>query len=454
MENTSSNLYYLKDAPIRKAISHLSLPMMLGMSVGTIYSIMNAFFIGLVHDTAMLTAITLGLPIFTLLMAVGNVLGVGGGTFITRRIAQGDHEHAKHIAGYSFYSAIIAAVIIAILALIFAGPLVHLLGADASTSHYTTIYLLTLLTGGITIIWNFTLEQLVRAEGASKESMYGMIISIIVSLLLDVLFILILDWHVFGAAFSMVLANLASTLYYVYFLERKSESMTGFLSRFRLKLADQLEIYKIGVSELLQASFLIVSTLLLNNYSMGYGEHVVASFGIALRIVQVPEFLAMGIYLGLIPLIAYTISSRDLLRLKSVYKHAAWLVAGITGIFSAVVYLFQDTVMGLFSSDPVVLAMGSSILLAMLVSAIFNGFAGLFSGIFKAAGEVVPTNVMAVCQGILFIPVIWIMHNGFGLTGIIWSSTITEVIACLAGVVFFVLHYRKLKPAPIVNSLR
>jgi putative MATE family efflux protein len=445
MEKTEvSNLSYLKDAPIRKAIAHLSIPMIIGMSVGTFYNIMNAFFIGLVNDTAMFSAITLGLPIFTVLMAIGNMLGVGGGTFITRLLAKGDMKGSARIAGYTFYSCIGISAIIAILALLFTTPLVELLGADALTFDYTKTYMLMLLVGGITVIWNFALEQLVRAEGASKESMYGMFISIAVSLILDVLFILVLNWHVFGAALAMILANLASTLYYVYFLHFKSESMRGFLVPHTISIKDQLEIYKIGVSELLQASFLIVTALLLNNFSMGYGEHVVASFGIALRLSQIPEFVTMGIYLGLIPLIAYNVSSVNLNRLKEVYRYSAWLIGIIAGGFTLLVYLFKDTVIGWFSNDPNVQQVGTSILIAMLVSAIFNGFAGWFGGIFKAAGEAIPANIMAICQGGLFAPVIIIMHKWWGLSGLIWSTTITEVIACGVGVVLFVIHYRKL----------
>lgn len=95
MENTQSNIKYLKDEPIKKAIVHLSIPMMIGMSAGTIYNVINAYFIGLVHDTAMFSAITLGLPIFTVLMAFGNMFGVGGGTFVTRLVAQNAVDRAK-----------------------------------------------------------------------------------------------------------------------------------------------------------------------------------------------------------------------------------------------------------------------------------------------------------------------------------------------------------------------
>lgn len=77
MNKEVSNQYYLESAPMKKAIFHLSVPMMIGMSVGTVYNVINAYFIGLLHNTGMLTAITLGLPIFTVLMAFGNVFGVG-----------------------------------------------------------------------------------------------------------------------------------------------------------------------------------------------------------------------------------------------------------------------------------------------------------------------------------------------------------------------------------------
>lgn len=444
METTQTNTYYLEEAPVRKAIAHLSIPMMLGMSAGTIYNLINAFFIGLVHDTAMFSAITLGLPIFTVLMAFGNMFGVGGGTFITRLIAVGEEERAKRVAGYSFYGSIVAGLAIAVVTTLSITPLVHLLGADLATFDYTKQYSMTLLAGGVAIIMNFTLEQLVRSEGASKESMYGMIVSIVLSIIFDVLFILILNWHVFGAALSMVLANVGSSLYYIWYLEKRSEHLSGFLKYVKVQFKDQLEVFKIGVSELLQTSFLIVSTLLLNNFSMEYGDDVVASFGVALRIVQFPEFLSMGIFMGVIPLIAYNFSSKNMLRLKDVYRQAALYIGGISVVFTALVYLFRGTVIRLFSNDPSVLSVGTTILVAMLVSALFNGFTGLFTGIFKASGEGIPTNIMAICQGILFIPVIVVLHAFFGLQGVIWSMTITEVITSAIGMILFGLHYQKL----------
>ncbi|MBY9078083.1 MATE family efflux transporter [Paenibacillus sp. HN-1] len=444
LEQEESNQYYLESAPVRKAIAHLSIPMMIGMSVGTVYNVINAYFIGLLHNTAMLSAITLGLPIFTVLMAVGNVFGVGGGTYVTRLAGSKETAKAKKIAGYTFYGSIIAGLLTALLAWLFLGPIVSLLGADASTVEYTRTYTLTLFAGGFVVILNFALEQLVRSEGASKESMYGIFISTGLSLILDPLLILGLGWHVAGAAASMVLANVGSVLYYMYYLEKKSEHLRGFLKHVKITIKDQIEIYKIGVSELLQSAFLIVSTLLLNHYSILYGDSVVAGFGVALRIVQVPEFLAMGLFLGLIPFFAFNYSSPNIPRFKSGLSHASVLIGGIAIVFTGSVLVFREAVMRLFSNDPGVLGVGTSIVTAMLISALFNGFTGLFTSVFQASGQGTPTMIMAIAQGVLYIPMIIMLHAWFGLQGVIWSMTVTEIITCVMGLLLFIPFNRQI----------
>ncbi len=443
-EVNESNIYYLKESPIRKAIVHLSIPMMIGISATTIYNLINAYFIGLIHDTNMMSAITLAMPITIILMAVGNMFGVGGGSFITRLLGSGDTQKGKKVAGYSFYASIILGIIISIVAIIFMNSFVHLLGADSQTILYTKQYATILFAGGAAFILNFALEQLVRSEGASKESMYGMFISVAVSIVLDALLILVFNLHVIGAGISIVIANLASTTYYVWFLESKSESLKGFLKHFKLSLKDQLEVYKIGVSELFKSAFMIVTTLLLNNFSIQYGDNVVASFGIAVRITQLPEFLTMGLFLGAMPLFAYSFSAHNTKRLKESLKEVSLWIGGISIFFALIVYLFRVPVLGLFTNDPRVIQVGLTILAAQLVSSVFNGFSGLFTGIFQASGYGFQTGVMSTIQGTFFIPVVLLLHHFYGLDGLIWSMTITEGIAFVAGVIMLIPYLKKL----------
>lgn len=440
-----SNEYYLESAPITKSIIHLSIPMMIGISLSTIYNVINIFFIGLLKDTQMITAVTLGLPISTILMAFGSMLGIGGGTFITRLVAKKKIEEAKYIAGYVFYTSIMVAILIAAAALLMINPIVNILGVDVSTIVYTKNYTLTMFFGGFSTIINFALEQIVRGEGASKESMKGMIIGVVLNFIFDPIFILALKLNVVGAALAIILANLGSCIYYAYYLEKKSEHLRQFIYCFQISLRDKIEIYKIGISRLLMSVFLIVTTLLLNNYSIEYGDNVVAGFGIALRITQVPEFLSMGLYLGIIPLIAYNFSNKNFTRLKSGVRQSALWIGILSVVFGILVYTFKLPIIGLFSSDYSVIGIGGYIMTVMLVSTLFNGFTGLFTGIFQASGQGIPTTIMSVTQGILYIPVIIILHDLFGLYGVIWSMTVTEVITFIMGLILYINFNNNIK---------
>lgn len=439
-----SNTYYLEKAPIKKAIAKLSIPMMIGLSVGTIYNIINSYFIGMLHSTAMLGAIALGTPIFIVLMAIGNMFGVGGGTFITRLIANNEKEKAKNIAGYVFYGSIILGLIIGIAVQFFMTPLMSLLGATGQTFIYTKHYATVLFLGGFALILNFALEQIVRAEGATKNSMYGSFVSTGVSLVLDVLLILVFKLHIYGAALSMVIANICAVAYYVFYIQTKSENLKGFLKIPKISLKDKFEIYKIGSSELIQMGFVLVTTLLVNYFSMQYGDDVIASFGIALRITQFPEFLSMGLVLGVMPLIAYNFANKNIVRLKAAIRNSAIYIGCISISLTLIAYIFRNDVMHFFSNSQAVITIGAYIIVVMLVSSIFNGFTGLLMTIFQAAGEGAPTMILSITQGVLYIPVLLILHYFFGLHGLIWSTTVTEVIAFIIAMVLFIGYRKKI----------
>ena len=186
-------------------------------------------------------------------------------------------------------------------------------------------------------------------------------------------------------------------------LNTKSENLKGFLYHFKISIKDQIEIYKIGVSELIQCAFMIVTTLLLNNFAMEYGDSVVASFGIAVRIVQLPEFFSMGIVLGVMRLIAYNFSNKNITRLKEGIKYSSMFIISIAVVFAGIIYMFRGQVIQAFSDDPSVLSIGAYILVAMLVSALFNGMTTLFMTIYQASGEGMATGIMAISQGCLYI---------------------------------------------------
>jgi len=226
-----SNRWYLSAAPVVRALLHLCVPMAAAMIVGAVYNLINAGFIGSLHDTALLAAITFGTPILGLVMAVGGVFGVGGGAQISRLLGAAEHDPArageiKRVSSFAFWGSAIAGAVFGGAGLVLLHPLVSLLGADAAAVHATRSFVAVMLAFVPVLAAAFCLEQLVRAEGAARQVMIGLIASTVANLAFDVLFILVLHWGVAGAALAMGLANLSVVIYFVVWLARHSEHVS------------------------------------------------------------------------------------------------------------------------------------------------------------------------------------------------------------------------------------
>jgi len=437
-DKVGSNRWYLSTAPIVRALIHLCVPMAAAMIVGAVYNVINAGFIGSLRDSALLAAVTFGTPILGLVMAVGGVFGVGGGALISRLLgaSENDRAHAdeiKHVSSFALWGAVISGAVLGGAGLLLLGPLVSLLGANASAAPATTAFVGVMLAFVPVLAAAFCLEQLVRAEGAARQVMIGLIGSTIANIVFDVLFILVLHWGVAGAAVAMGLSNLAVVAYFVIWLQRHSEHMSLAPRWFSLSPTVLKPVFGVGSGELLQSAFLIVTALVLNNLAAAYGDGPLAAMGVAVRIAQVPEFLVMGVTLGVLPLLAYSFGKGDRRRLNSALAASAVTVGIVTVISACVLFVFREPVLVAFTSDRSVLAIGATILTAQLVAMVANGFTGLITSLFQATGRSVAAIVMSISQGVLFIPIVFVGNLWFGLAGIIWALTVTEIIVLLVG---------------------
>ncbi|WP_210415854.1 MATE family efflux transporter [Humibacter ginsenosidimutans] len=442
-----SNRWYLSAAPIVRALVHLCVPMAAGMVVGAVYNVINAGFIGSLHDSVLLAAITFGTPLLGLVMAVGGVFGVGGGALISRLLGASENEASKageikHVSSFSVWGSVVVGAVLGAIGLIFLNPLVSVLGANAAAAPATASYVAVFLCFVPVLAAAFCLEQLVRAEGAARQSMIGLIASTIANLVFDVLFILVLHWGVAGAALAIGLSNLVSVVYYAGWLTKHSEHISLAPRWFALRASVLKPVFSVGMGELLQSAFLIVTSLVLNNLAAQHGNGPLAAMGVAVRIAQVPEFLIMGITIGVLPLLAYSFGKGDAKRLWSSVRASAVAVGAIGAFFFVVVFLFRDQLFSLFSSDHSLLAVGVTIMTAQLVAMIGNGFTGLITSLMQGTGRGTAAIVLSMTQGVLFIPVVILANLWFGLTGIIWALTVTEIMVLIVALILWALNSR------------
>jgi hypothetical protein len=204
------------------------------------------------------------------------------------------------------------------------------MGATGEALLYTREFALILALGSPLMITNMALSETIRGEGAATASMTGMILSVVVNILLDPVFIFVLKMNVMGAALATVIANGAAVAYFIWYIQAKSRVQSISIKDFRPNKEILSNIFKIGSAAFLFSALAIISTSLFNTYALHYGDNVIAAFGIANRIVQICEFLGSGLFTGVVPLIAYSYAAGNQKRLNQVVSTTTFFFVGIT----------------------------------------------------------------------------------------------------------------------------
>ncbi|ASC81642.1 MULTISPECIES: MATE family efflux transporter [Bacillus] len=441
----TENLYYFEKAPIAKAVAHFAIPMMLGTSMSVIYSILNAFFLGTLHNTAILTALALTLPLFAIIMALGNLIGMGSGTFISRLLGEKKYDDVKHVSSFAFYSSLVLGLIVMAVGLPLIDPIVHGLGATSDSFGFTKDYVMVMLIGSPFVVLFFTLENIVRSEGSAITSMTGMILSVVVNIMLDALVIFVCHWGVIGVASATVISNLAASSFYAFHMGYKSQLLTVSVKWFKVGLDILSNVLKIGIPVFIMSIFLGAMSLIFNHFLVEYGDKAVAAYGISSRLFQFPEFILMGLCEGVVPLIAFSFTA-DKLRMKNTIGFTLKAIVTLAVMFGVIVYLISDHLIGLFTNDPQLIKIGSYILHVTFLSIFITGMSSLFTGIFQATAQGTAAFVMSFIQGITLIPVLFIANQVNGFHGVVWSLVIADTVAFLVGAIMLYALRNKLQP--------
>ncbi|MBE7897727.1 MATE family efflux transporter [Paenibacillus polymyxa] len=441
----AENLHYFKKAPIAKAVAHFAVPMMLGTSMSVIYSILNAYFLGTLHNTAMLTALALTLPLFAAIMAIGNLVGIGSGAFISRLLGEKKYADVKNVSSFAFYSSLVLGLILMALGLPLIDSLVQGLGATPDSFGFTKDYVTIMLIGSPFVVLFFTLENIVRSEGAAITSMIGMILSVVVNIILDALVIFVFHWGVIGVASATVISNVVASIFYAFHMGYKSQFLTISIKWFKATKDILSNVFKIGVPVFIMSLFMGAMSLVFNHFLVEYGDQAIAAYGISSRLLQFPEFILMGLCEGVVPLIAFSFTANKL-RMKQTIGFTIKAILALAVVFGIIVYLISDHLIGLFTNDPQLIVMGSYILHVTFLSLFITGMTTLFTGIFQATAQGTAAFIMSVIQGITLIPVLYIANRMSGFHGVVWSLVIADAVAFLVGAIMLYVLRNRLQP--------
>lgn len=437
--------------PIPKAVAALALPCVLSNIVNVIYNMADTYFVSLMEDTNATAAVSITMPVFLFFVAFGNIFGVGGSAYISRSLGAGKREKVKQISSFCVFSSIGAGVLLLSLILIFINPLVSGLGASAgAVSEYSRDYLKYIALGGPLIVTSITASNLIRGEGAAKESMIGMMIGTVTNIILDPVMILIFDMGVGGAAIATVIGNLASVVYYAFYLIRGNSILSCNPKRFYAGDRIAANVIPIGVPAAINNILMSLSNIILNNLMKDYGEAAVAALGIAMKVNMLIVFVQMGMGMGIQPLIGYSFGAKNIKRLKGTIKFTILCTVIFGTILSVLYFIFTSSIINLFNgeNDPLVTEYGVKILRALIITGPFIGIMFAFNFAFQGMGKPVPSLVLSLGrQGLIFLPVVIIMNRIFAFDGIIYAQPAADLICVVLSAIMFAVIVSKQKRA-------
>lgn len=410
----------------------LAFPMVLGLVVTLVYNLADTFFIARTNDTNLIAGVSLCAPVFTALMAFGNIFGQGGSSLISRLLGGQDEKGAKRVSAFSFYIALATGIVLAVLMSVFNRPLLMLLGADADTLPHAFSYYIVLVVCAPIIVLSFIHSNLVRCEGMAAESMIGTILGAVINIILDPILISVVGMGAMGAAVATVIGYFCSVLYFLWLLHKKSHCLSVNPTLCRVSGEELRQILGVGVTAALSNLMQSLCVIVVNQFLLPYGNDKIAAMGIVLKINMIAQLILIGFSFGGVPLFGYLYGARQRAEMKKLVRFCLGFLCALSLVLTAALCLLASPLMGAFIKDTAMIATGAGMLRWQAASTVFAGIVLLLTVLFQAVGKVGPSFVLSISrQGVVFVLALLVCVKLFAYNGVLMGQAVADVVSAL-----------------------
>ncbi len=423
-------------APIPRAYFKMALPVVLSMLVSLVYNMVDTWFIAQTQNTALVAGVSLCAPMFTLMVAMGDIFGLGGSSLISRLLGQGEEKRVRHVSAFCSYGAIVWGVLVGALMLIFRQPILHLLGASSDTMDSAMAYYSYLALGAPAIIFTLVPSNILRTEGMAVASMAGSVAGAVVNIILDPIFIFGLNMGAGGAALATVLSNVVSAVLFIVLLVAKSQRLSMRLGDCSVQGTELREILVIGVPASITNLMQSFAMTLTNRFLLPYGTENVAALGIALKVNMIVMLIIVGFAFGAQPLLGYNYGANNRERLRGILKFDILVQLVFSVVMTVVFLIFAPQIIRIFMSDGGVIQAGSRILRCMVITMPLMGIILVCTTLFQAAGKAMPAFLLSISrQGVALLICMVVLSAVFGFYGVILAQAAADVVSAILALV-------------------
>ena len=445
MSEGNKKMELLGSAPVWRALLAMGLPTMIGMMINALYNLVDAYFVGGL-GTSQMGAISVAFPIGQVVVGLGLLFGNGSASYISRLLGRGDRKTADQAASTALYSSIAVGALLILCTVVFLHPLLKMLGATESILPYAEEYTRIYVVFSIFNVFNVTMNNLVTSEGAAKTTMFTLLAGAVLNIVLDPVFIYVLDFGVAGAAAATAISQIVSSLVYLGYILRKKSIFSFRIRACCFSKEIMSEILKIGVPTMVFQLLTSLSISLINFQAKEYGDSVIAGMGPVTRIISVGSLMVFGFMKGFQPIAGYSYGAKKYGRLHEAIRLSIIWSTVFCVIYGVLASLFSANIISQFTKgDLEMVRIGARALSANGLSFLLFGFYTVYSSLFLALGKGKEGFILGACrQGICFVPFILLLPLFAGVSGILYAQPAADVISAVITVFMAIRLHREL----------
>ncbi|MEY9161090.1 MATE family efflux transporter [Bradyrhizobium japonicum] len=444
----------LSDQKLPGLLLRLAIPSVIGLSINALQQALNAIFVGSLGAQA-IAAVSMTVPIIILLGAVGEGIGVGTASFISRHLGAGNELEASRGASTALALAAPIGVIMTIALLVILRGIFVALGASPTILPIALDYATILLPGSTLMLLNMVSGFIARAEGNTRFSMWTMLTAFMLNALLDPIFIFLLGLGVRGAALATLISQIAAiSLYTAYFTKRLGTVLVS-ISQVSLRVDRIRQLALIGAPATTTSILAALAGMFLYGAAARFGDDFIAAVGIAVRILTIGALPITGFCIGSQAVLGFGWGARDFARVMKVAKFMLSITVSLSFAYSAAVMLFVWPLVRLFSDSDKVTEIAVS---SCIVFHLFFGLYGIQSFVttmLQSQGRAGLSAVVSFArQGYLFIPAVLLFPLISGFSGVLASQAIAELGAGMIALFVILRQFAELRRGGPAHSAR
>ena len=431
---------------ISKLLLDMSIPAILSMLVAAIYNIVDRIFIGRINPLG-LTAIGITMPFQVVQMAFILLIGVGGSTLISIKYGEKKYDSAEKILYNSLVLIIISELIISLVCIIFMDPIFDLMGVSKDVYGYAKDYIWIILIGGVPGLTGYCLNNSVRSLGHAKESMIIVMVSSILNIILDALFIFVFKWGVKGAAIATVISQTMVTVFVLYFFIKAEDIPIKFRKKnasFDLKAV--WEIFQNGLPNFYMNLFGTIVSIILNRFIIDFGgDYHLASATIISSVSLFITMIIYGISQGAQPLIGYNFGANKYHRIVETVKLSSGVIVAISSLFLIFIEFYPKLFVYPYTSDTRLLDITGHNIRIYLLGITFVGIHSIATTYFQSIRRPKISSLLYILSyGGILIPLLYIVPKIIGINGVYLSNALSDTISGVVALIFLYIDIRRL----------